>query len=282
MPPRRSTRAPRQITGEFRIGGQEHFYLEGQVALAIPGEDGDMLVHSSTQHPTEVQHVVAHVLGARTHNAVTVEVRRMGGGFGGKESQATQWAALAALGALEDRPAVQDAARPRRRHDHDRQAPRLPRRLHASASARTACSARSTSTLRGALRLFGGPVARRRRPRRCSMPTTPISIRRCRILTRRHADQHRVQHRLPRLRRPAGHALRRADDGPHRLCDSAAIRSMCARPISTAAPAATARPTACGSRTTSSPSSSATSSGPATTATRRKEIAELQRHRARS
>ena len=91
-------RAPKRVTGEFRIGGQEHFYLEGQVALAIPGEDGDMFVHSSTQHPSEVQHVVAHVLGLHD-NAVTVEVRRMGGGFGGKESQATQWAALAALAA---------------------------------------------------------------------------------------------------------------------------------------------------------------------------------------
>ena len=91
-------RSPREITGEFRIGGQEHFYLEGQVAFALPGEDGDMLVHSSTQHPTEVQHVVAHMLGLND-NAVTVEVRRMGGGFGGKESQASQWAALAALAA---------------------------------------------------------------------------------------------------------------------------------------------------------------------------------------
>jgi len=92
------SRAPKEITGEFRMGGQEHFYLEGQAALAIPGEDGDMLVHSSTQHPSEVQHVIAHVLGLDS-NQVTVEVRRMGGGFGGKESQATQWAALAALGA---------------------------------------------------------------------------------------------------------------------------------------------------------------------------------------
>lgn len=91
-------RAPKQLIGELRVGGQEHFYLEGQVALAIPGEDGDMFVHSSTQHPSEVQHIVAHVLGKR-QNAVTVEVRRMGGGFGGKESQATQWAALAALAA---------------------------------------------------------------------------------------------------------------------------------------------------------------------------------------
>lgn len=91
-------RAPRNITGELRVGGQEHFYLEGQVALAVPGEGGDMLVHSSTQHPSEVQHVVARML-ERPQNTVTVETRRMGGAFGGKESQATQWATLAALGA---------------------------------------------------------------------------------------------------------------------------------------------------------------------------------------
>ncbi len=82
----------------FSLGGQEHFYLEGQMAFAVPGEDGDMLVHSSTQHPTEVQHTVAKVLGVDVAE-VTVEVRRMGGAFGGKESQANQWAALAALAA---------------------------------------------------------------------------------------------------------------------------------------------------------------------------------------
>jgi xanthine dehydrogenase large subunit len=89
--------APHRISGALRIGGQEHFYLEGQVALAIPGEDG-MLVHSSTQHPSEVQATVAHVLRLPSA-AVTVEVRRMGGGFGGKETQAAQWAAIAALAA---------------------------------------------------------------------------------------------------------------------------------------------------------------------------------------
>jgi len=90
--------APHSVSGRMVIGGQEHFYLEGQAALAVPGEDGDLLVHSSTQHPTEIQHVVARVIGI-PHAAVTVEARRMGGGFGGKESQASQWAALAALGA---------------------------------------------------------------------------------------------------------------------------------------------------------------------------------------
>ena len=90
--------APHRLEGSLRIGGQEHFYLEGQAALATPGEEGDIHVLSSTQHPTEVQHVIARVLGI-PDAFVTCEVRRMGGGFGGKESQATQWAAIAALGA---------------------------------------------------------------------------------------------------------------------------------------------------------------------------------------
>ena len=90
--------APRRLSGEMRIGGQDHFYLEGHIALAIPGEDGDMLVHSSTQHPSEVQHMVAHALGVPNH-AVTVDVRRMGGGFGGKETQSNLFAAVAAIAA---------------------------------------------------------------------------------------------------------------------------------------------------------------------------------------
>lgn len=89
-------KAPHRISGELEIGGQDHFYLEGQIALAVPQEDRDMMIYSSTQNPTEVQHGVARVLGLSVGN-VTVEVRRMGGGFGGKESQATIIAAMAAL-----------------------------------------------------------------------------------------------------------------------------------------------------------------------------------------
>jgi xanthine dehydrogenase large subunit len=92
------TASPRRLKGAMTIGGQDHFYLEGQIALAIPGEDQDMLVLSSTQHPTEVQLMVAQVLGVGSH-AVTVEVRRMGGGFGGKETQANLFACVAALAA---------------------------------------------------------------------------------------------------------------------------------------------------------------------------------------
>src|SRR5262245_61470270 len=98
--------APHRLRGEFRHGGQEHFYLEGQASLAVPAEDGDVVVHCSTQHPSEVQHNVAHVLG-RPNNAVTVECRRMGGGFGGKETQGSQWAAIAALAAVKLRRAVE-------------------------------------------------------------------------------------------------------------------------------------------------------------------------------
>ncbi|MBK0398961.1 xanthine dehydrogenase molybdopterin binding subunit [Limibaculum sp. M0105] len=88
--------APMRLSGRVEIGGQEHFYLEGQVAMALPGEDGDLHILSSNQHPSECQLIVAHLLGLSAH-AVTVEVRRMGGGFGGKETQGNQTAAAAAL-----------------------------------------------------------------------------------------------------------------------------------------------------------------------------------------
>ena len=92
------TAAPLRAEGRFRAGGQEHFYLESQIALAVPEEDGNIAVTSSTQHPTEVQHIAARVLGC-DFNRITVTCRRMGGGFGGKESNASWVAAAAALGA---------------------------------------------------------------------------------------------------------------------------------------------------------------------------------------
>jgi xanthine dehydrogenase large subunit len=97
--------APHVIEGRIEIGGQEHFYLEGQSALALPQEGGDMIVHSSSQHPTEIQHKVADALGIPMHG-VRVEVRRMGGGFGGKESQGNHLAiACAVVAARTGRPA---------------------------------------------------------------------------------------------------------------------------------------------------------------------------------
>jgi len=91
-------RAPHTVKGELHVGGQEQFYLEGQIAYAIPQENDGMLVQCSTQHPSEMQHVVAHALGLHSHHVV-VECRRMGGGFGGKESQSALWAAAASISA---------------------------------------------------------------------------------------------------------------------------------------------------------------------------------------
>ena len=105
-PPRRVQRgdpdkaiasAPHQLRGHVSTGGQDHFYLEGQITLAVPQEDGDIQLFCSTQNPSEVQHVCARVLGL-ADSAVTVEVRRMGGAFGGKETQANLFAVIAALG----------------------------------------------------------------------------------------------------------------------------------------------------------------------------------------
>ncbi|TAL05158.1 MAG: xanthine dehydrogenase molybdopterin binding subunit, partial [Verrucomicrobia bacterium] len=90
--------SPQTLEGEFSLAGQEHFYLEMQAACAEQGEDGSMFVMSSTQHPSEVQHIVAHLLHVPV-NHVVVQSPRMGGGFGGKETQAATFAALAALAA---------------------------------------------------------------------------------------------------------------------------------------------------------------------------------------
>ena len=92
-------RSPLQLDGEFSFGGQEHFYLETQAAWAESGEDGTVFVSSSTQHPTEIQAIVAHVLD-EPRNKVVVQSPRMGGGFGGKETQGNAFAAMAALASL--------------------------------------------------------------------------------------------------------------------------------------------------------------------------------------
>ncbi|MFH8369578.1 xanthine dehydrogenase molybdopterin binding subunit [Streptomyces sp. NPDC018031] len=86
------------FTGEFQFSGQEHFYLETHAALALIDENGQVFIQSSTQHPSETQEIVSHVLGVPSHE-VTVQCLRMGGGFGGKEMQPHGFAAVAALGA---------------------------------------------------------------------------------------------------------------------------------------------------------------------------------------
>jgi xanthine dehydrogenase large subunit len=91
-------KAPHQLQGSLSVGGQEQFYLEGQISYAIPKENDGMLVHCSTQHPSEMQHLVANALKLQAHH-VQVECRRMGGGFGGKESQSAPFACIAAVAA---------------------------------------------------------------------------------------------------------------------------------------------------------------------------------------
>lgn len=90
--------APHKLEGKILIQGHDHFYLESQASIAYPLEDGQIEIHSSSQHPTETQHVVAHALGLPARDVVCI-VKRMGGGFGGKESQAAPFAAMAALAA---------------------------------------------------------------------------------------------------------------------------------------------------------------------------------------
>jgi len=87
--------APHTLEDTWTVGGQEQFYLEGQISYAIPQENDGMLVHCSTQHPSEMQHLVAEALGLHSHH-VHVVCRRMGGGFGGKESQSALFACVAA------------------------------------------------------------------------------------------------------------------------------------------------------------------------------------------
>jgi xanthine dehydrogenase large subunit len=91
--------APRRIGGEFTVGGQEQFYLEGQISYAVPREDNGIHLYCSTQHPTEMQRMVCHLLNLRSHQVVC-EMRRMGGGFGGKESQSALFACVASLAAF--------------------------------------------------------------------------------------------------------------------------------------------------------------------------------------
>jgi len=90
--------APHRLDGEWAVGGQEQFYLEGQISYALPQENHALLLHCSTQHPSEMQQLVAHAMGWQSHQ-VTVQCRRMGGGFGGKESQSALFACIAAIAA---------------------------------------------------------------------------------------------------------------------------------------------------------------------------------------
>ena len=222
--------AANRLEGGVRIGGQEHFYLEGQAALAVPGEDDEMRVYSSTQHPSEVQNLVAHMLGV-PGAAVVCECRRMGGAFGGKESQAAQWACLAALAAHAiGRPAKlrldrdDDMAMTGKRHDF-----RVDWR----------CGFDGDGVLDGVdVELNGrcgysadlslGGERPRHVPRRqrllLSGGANPLPA---------GAHRHGVEHRVPGIRGAAGHPVRRADDGTQSQSPWGSIRWWCASATST-------------------------------------------------
>ena len=207
--------APHQIEGQFEVGGQEHFYLEGQIAAALPKEGGDMQILSSTQHPTEIQHKVAHALHLPM-SAVRVEMRRMGGGFGGKESQGNALAVACALAArATGRPCKMrydrddDMMITGKRHD-------LKIRYHVGFDA-TGRILGLEFHAPGPLWLGAGPVLAGRRPRHAA--------RRQLLSPARHPhrkppaeNQHPKRHRLSRLWRPAGHGRDRTGDGLMRPC----------------------------------------------------------------
>ena len=233
----------------MRVGGQDHFYLEGMIAFAIPGEDDDVTVYSSTQHPSEVQHMVAHVLGVPS-NAVTIIVRRMGGGFGGKETQPNLFAAVAAVAAKKWRRAVKirpdrddDMVATGKRHDflndYEVGFDDDGRILAVDGTFAARCGFSADLSRPG-----HRPRALPRR-QRLLLPGGKARLQ-------ADEDQHGFEHRLPRLRRPAGPDHRRADHGGDRLRPRQGSARGPARQLLRRRPTATSRPTTRRSATTSS------------------------------
>lgn len=164
------------VSGEFRMGAQDHFPLETHVSVALTDEDGRMMVHSSTQHPSETQAIVAHALGLSL-NEVVVQCVRMGGGFGGKETQANAWAAVAAIGARKTGRAVKV------RLDRDRHMI-LTGKRHPFVARYRVVVGRSGDLRALDLELYADGVGRLTCPMRClagqcSIPTMATSSPRC-------------------------------------------------------------------------------------------------------
>ena len=137
--------SPCKLEGEFAIGGQDHFYLETQAGWAERGEDGTVFVCSSTQHPSEVQHIVAHLLALPMHSVV-VQCPRMGGGFGGKETQAAMFAGAGRARGVENRPQSPRSAQSRPGHDDHRQTASVSGEVSTSVTIAKACSSRRRLT----------------------------------------------------------------------------------------------------------------------------------------
>ena len=218
-------RAAHHERGEMLLGGQEQFYLEGQIAYAVPKDDDGMHVYCSTQHPTEMQHLVAHVLNVASHN-VLVECRRMGGGFGGKESQSGIFACCAALAAWKLLCPVK--LRPDR--DDDMMITGKRHDFHYTFEVGydddgmiDGVSVDMTSRC-GFSADLSGPVMTRAV---CHFDNAYwLSDVHDRRLLRQ--DQHAVEHRVSRLRRSAGRVRDRIHHGQRRALGRHAIRSTCA------------------------------------------------------
>jgi xanthine dehydrogenase molybdopterin-binding subunit B len=245
----RAAPSPPRRTGwkaTLDVGGQEQFYLEGQISYAVPKEDRGMLVHCSTQHPSEMQHLVAHALGLHSHH-VQVECRRMGGGFGGKESQSALFACVAGIAARK----LQRPVKLRLDRDDDFLITGKRHCFHydyESASTTTAASSApklSMVSRAGFSADLSGPVMTRAVCHFDNAYFCPTSRS-----TATRQDQHAEQHRVPRLRRPAGHDRDRVHDRRHRARARQGSARR-ARATSTATTSATSRRTARRSRTTS-------------------------------
>ncbi len=223
-------RAEHVFSGALDLAGQEHFYLETHCSLALVDENGQVFVQSSTQHPSETQEIVAHVLGL-DNAQVTVQCLRMGGGFGGKEMQPHGLAAVAALGAvLTGRPVrlrlnrTQDMTMTGKRHGFAIQlAGRLRRRLPAAGAGRDPHLRR---------RVEPRPVGAGARPR--AVPRRQRLLRAARAGQRpRRADAQDLADGVPRLRRAAGDARRRGRPRPVRAAARRAGRGSCGGATST-------------------------------------------------
>ena len=229
-PRRPSPRPSTSSRGEFEFAGQEHFYLETHASLALVDEGGQVFVQSSTQHPTETQEIVAHVLGVPSHE-VTVQCLRMGGGFGGKEMQPHGFAAIAALGAtLTGRPV---RLRLNRTQDMTMsgQAARLPR-LVAGRLRRRRAPGRAGRDAHRRRRLEPGPVRAGAGPRDVPHRQRLLDPQPARRRPDRQ-DQQDVADRVPRLRRTAGDARDRGHPRPVRTAARHRRRPSCVAATST-------------------------------------------------
>ena len=206
-------KAPHRFKDSLSVGGQEQFYLEGQISYAIPLEDDGLLVHCSTQHPSEMQHLVAHALGLASHQ-VQVQCRRMGGGFGGKESQSALFACVAALAASKLGVPVKlrldrddDFMATGRRHGFE-----FDFEVGYDDEGRVLGVSHRSDRQR---RLLGRPVAAGDDARDLPLRQRLLAARggHARLL---RPHQHAEQHRVSRLRRAAGRDRDRVHHGQHR------------------------------------------------------------------